>query len=80
MYKSYSINCLNLGLDFIYDVLKINGAWDVSHLWMAYKIIVTAELSYASGSAFYLVILIKIYFRLVSTLVSQVEVTFVKLW
>jgi len=26
MYKSYSINCLNLGLDLIYDVLKINGA------------------------------------------------------
>jgi len=26
MYKSYSINCLNLVLDFIYDVLKINGA------------------------------------------------------
>jgi len=26
MYKSYSINCLNFGLEFIYDVLKINGA------------------------------------------------------
>jgi len=26
MYKSYSINCLNFGLDFIYDVLKVNGA------------------------------------------------------
>ena len=62
MYKPYSINFLNLGLDFIYDVLKINGAWDVCYLWIAYKIIVTGELSYASGFAFHLVILIKIRF------------------
>ncbi len=59
MYKSYSINCLNFGLDFIYGVLKINGAWDVCYLWIAYKIIVTGKLSHASGSAFHLVNLIK---------------------
>ena len=64
MYKSYSINFLNLGLDLIYAVLKINGAWDVCYLWIAYKIIVTGELSYASGSAFHLVILIKVRFIL----------------
>ena len=23
MYKSYSINCLNLGLDFIYDLMEL---------------------------------------------------------
>ena len=64
MYKSYSINCLNLGLDLIYDVLKINGAWDVCYLWIAYKIIDTGKLSHAFGFAFHLVILIKIRFIL----------------
>ena len=64
MYKFYSINCLNFGLDFIYGVLKINGAWDVCYLWIAYKIIVTGKLSHAFGFAFHLVILIKIRFIL----------------
>ena len=52
MYKSYSSNCLNFGLDFIYDVLKINGACDVCYLWIAYKIIVTGELLMLLGLPF----------------------------